>query len=65
MMSANEILYEFVRCGNFVKVSAIEPCTNTEVSIVGSPLAGEYTLKLTARRKLEYVLAKQKEQGKR
>ena len=51
-----EVLFEFRRIGNAVKVSAIEPVTNTEISIVGSAAAGEHALKMAAIRKLQYVL---------
>jgi hypothetical protein len=54
------VLFEFVRVGNSIKVCAIDPETNTEISIVGDPAAGEERLKLIAVRKLEYVLAKRK-----
>lgn len=54
----SEVLFEFHRVGNAVKVSAIDPVTNTEVSIVGSPSAGERTLKLNAYRKLLWVIEK-------
>lgn len=53
-----EVLFEFRRVGNSVKVSAIEPVTNTEVSIVGPVTAGEYALKMAAIQKLRYVLAR-------
>ena len=53
-----EIILEFHHVGNSVKVTAIDPETLVEVSIVGSPSAGEEALKQTALRKLEYVLAK-------
>ncbi len=53
-----EVIYEFVRVGDYVKVSAVDPLSLTEVSIVGSPRADEETLKRTARRKLDYVLRK-------
>ena len=55
-----EIIIEFHYVGNAVKVSAIDPVTLTEVSIIGSPESGEEILKRTAVRKLEYVLAKNK-----
>ena len=60
-MSVNpaEVIFEFHRLGNSVKVSAIDPLTNTEISIVGPPQAGEAYLKQTALRKLVWVLAKQ------
>ncbi len=54
----NEVIIEFLRVGNSVKVSAVDPESRIEVSIVGAPGAGEETLKRTAIRKLEYVLAK-------
>ena len=53
-----EVLFEFHRIGNTVKVAAIDPLTNTEVSIVGSAAAGEHALKMAAVRKLQYVLAR-------
>ena len=30
-----EVLFEFIITGNFVKVIAVDPRTNTEISIVG------------------------------
>jgi len=53
-----EVLFEFHRVGNVVKVSAIHVATGTEISLVGSPAAGEYGLKMAAIRKLTYVLGK-------
>ncbi|MDR3440823.1 DUF6898 family protein [Telmatospirillum sp.] len=57
-LKLDEVIFEFRRIGNSVKVSAIEPVTNTEVSIVGPATAGEQVLKVTAVRKLQYVLAR-------
>lgn len=51
-------LVEFHRVGAYVKVSAIDPDTNTEVSMVGDPRASEADLTRLAIRKLEMVLAK-------
>jgi hypothetical protein len=53
-----EVLFEFQRVGNAVKVSAIHVDTNTEISLIGPPAAGEYGLKMSALRKLMYVLNK-------
>jgi hypothetical protein len=53
-----EVLFEFRRIGNTVKVSAIDPVTNTEISIMGPASAGEYSLKMVALRKLHYVLSR-------
>ncbi len=55
-----DIIIEFRRIGNSVKVSAMDPATLTEVTIVGPANAGEETLKLNVLRKLEFVLAKKK-----
>ena len=44
--------------GNAVKVSAIDPVTNTEISIMGPATASPYTLKMNALRKLKSVLRK-------
>ncbi len=54
-----EVLFEMRRIGAYVKVSAIDAASGTEVSIVGDVRAGEVMLKRTALRKLEYVLSKQ------
>lgn len=51
-------LIEFYPVGAYVKVSAVDPETLTEVSIVGDPAAGEAALKQVALRKLAFVLAK-------
>lgn len=58
-MAAREVLFEFRQVGAYVKVSAIDAETGLEVSIVGDASAGTARLKLTALRKLEYVMAKQ------
>lgn len=53
-----EVIFEFHRVGNAVKVSAVDPETLVEVSILGRPDSGEEMLKRVALRKLEYVLAR-------
>lgn len=55
-----DIIIEFHRIGSSVKVSAMDPSTLTEVSIVGPANAGEEILKHNVLRKLEFVLAKKK-----
>ena len=52
------IIIEFHRVGAYVKVSAVDPRSLTEVSIVGDPAAGEAALTRAAIRRLEYVLAR-------
>ena len=57
-MSERDVIFEFQRIGATVKVSAIDMTTGIEVSIVGPASAGEATLRQTALKKLDYVLAK-------
>ena len=58
MADKRETIFEFVRVGVSVKVTAVDPATGTEATIVGDPAAGEAALKRLARQKLDYVLAK-------
>jgi len=60
MTGFREALIEFHRVGAYVKVSAVDPDTLTEVCIVGDPAAGEAALKSAAVRKLAYVLERRK-----
>ena len=52
----DEVLLEFTRIGNAIKVCAVDPKTRTEVVIQGPVTAGEATLRRTAIDKLRYVL---------
>jgi hypothetical protein len=58
-----EVIYEFIRIGPSVKVTAVDVATGIEASIVGDPAAGTATLERLARRKLDYVLAKRQREG--
>ena len=59
MVSPDErVIIEFVKVGAYVKVSAIDPTTRVEVSIVGDPLVSQAKLEQTAVQKLKYVLNK-------
>jgi hypothetical protein len=53
-----EVLFEFHRVGNVVKVSALHVDTDTEISLAGPSSAGVHGLKMAAIRKLIYVLNK-------
>ena len=53
-------IIEFIPHGASVKVSAIDPITGKEVSIVGDAKATQATLMDIAVKKLEYVLNKGK-----
>lgn len=59
MAGEREVIFEFLRVGTAVKVTAVDVETGIEASIVGDPTAGEATLKRLARQKLDYVRAKQ------
>ena len=61
MRGNREVILEFHRVGAYVKVSAVDTVTLTEVAIVGDPAAGEAALKQAAIRKLDYVLARRAE----
>ena len=57
---AREVLLEFRRIGSAVKVTAVDPATQIEVSIQGPATAGEAALRRTVIAKLEYVLARRR-----
>lgn len=58
MAGEREVIFEFVRVGGAVKVTAVDSASGVEVSIVGDPAAGEAALKRLAQQKLDYVLAR-------
>ncbi|MFN0042607.1 MAG: DUF6898 family protein [Alphaproteobacteria bacterium] len=58
MPRTTDVFLEFQRIGLFVKVTAIDPASLVEVSIVGPPSAGEGALGRTAMKKLAHVLGK-------
>ena len=58
MPDSGQYYIEFVSQGAYVKVTAIDPATGIEASIVGDPAAGEARLKQLAVQKLKYVLEK-------
>ena len=55
------VIIEFVKVGAYVKVSAVDPTTRVEVSIVGDPSMSQATLERTAVQKLKYVLNERKQ----
>ena len=57
-LNERSVIIEFLPSGSYVKVSAFDPVTLTEVSIVGNPASGEAILRQTVMRKLKYVLEK-------
>lgn len=54
-----EVIFEFTRVGNAMRVTAMDCASLTEVAIVGAPGAGEEMLKRTALNKLDYVMGRQ------
>ncbi len=52
----DEVLLEFLRIGNYMKVIAIDPQTGTEVSVAGPANGSRALLTRTAINKLNYVL---------
>jgi hypothetical protein len=62
MTGAREVLYELRRVGAAMKVTAVDPVTGTEITMIGDPKVGDAALKRLARQKLDYVLAKKQDQ---
>ncbi|MBS4773974.1 MAG: hypothetical protein KHX55_06850 [Proteobacteria bacterium] len=54
----SEILFEYVRQGQYVKVTAIEPETCTEVSVVVPVSLSQEQMQIQALNRLNYVLKK-------
>lgn len=52
-------IVEYVRVGKSVKVTAVDPVSLREVSMVSSPRVTRRQLAALAVRKLEYVLARE------
>ena len=53
---SGEVLIEFKRVGNYLKVTALHAPTLTEVSVMGPAVGSKELLKRTALAKLDYVL---------
>ena len=53
-----EVILEFIVQGSYVKVSAVDPVSGTEVSIVGDRKAEQSYLESVATKKLAMVLKK-------
>ena len=55
-----EVLFEFVRVGHSVKVTAIEPETKIEASVVVPDTLSQDQMKFQALNRLKYVLRKKR-----
>ena len=57
-----EVLFEYVRQGAYVKVTALEPETGIEASVVVPDSLSQEQMNLQALKKLNYVLRKKAEE---
>lgn len=64
MSEADNYIIEFTQIGASVKVTAIDPRTLTEVSIMGGRQYSQEFLTRQVVKKLEYVLSKGREENK-
>lgn len=55
----SEYIIEFIPQGRFMRVTAIDPVTGTEVVLVGDARETQEALKRAAVNKLEYIMKKQ------
>lgn len=58
MPPGRQVLFEFTRIGNTVKVTALDSVSLVEVSVIGPATASQAQMKTAALRKLDYMLAK-------
>jgi hypothetical protein len=58
MSAEREVIFEFLRIGAALKVTAIDVATGAEASMVGDPHAAQETLRRLARQKLDYVMSR-------
>ncbi|HVA14895.1 MAG TPA: hypothetical protein VNF99_16740 [Stellaceae bacterium] len=60
MAAEREVIFEFLRVGAALKVTAVDAATGIEAVIVGDPKAGDAILCRLARQKLHYVMNRKK-----
>ncbi|HEY1504001.1 MAG TPA: hypothetical protein VGF92_06860 [Stellaceae bacterium] len=56
MSAEREVIFEFLRIGAALKVTAVDVESGIEASMVGDPNAGQETLRRIAKQKLDYVM---------
>ena len=56
MSAEREVIFEFLRIGAALKVTAVDVASGTEASMVGDPHAAQETLRRLAKQKLDYVM---------
>ena len=57
-LQGREVIFEIQAIGQYVKITAMDTATMTEIVMQGPVTASEAVLKANAARKLEYVLKK-------
>jgi hypothetical protein len=60
MSAEREVIFEFLRIGSALKVTAIDVVSGAEVAMVGDPNAGQATLRRLAKQKLDYVMSRKR-----
>jgi hypothetical protein len=60
MSAEREVIFEFLRIGAALKVTAIDVASGIEVAMVGDPHAGQETLRRLAKQKLDYVMSRKR-----
>jgi hypothetical protein len=60
MSAEREVIFEFLRIGAALKVTAVDVASGTEASMVGDPNAGQDTLRRLAKQKLDYVMSRKR-----
>jgi hypothetical protein len=60
MSAEREVIFEFLRIGAAVKVTAIDVDSGAEVAMVGDPNAGQEILRRLAKQKLDYVMSRKR-----
>jgi hypothetical protein len=56
--SLNEVLFEFVQQGRFVRVTAMDPVSKAEAVVVGDAASSPEMLKRVAVNKLRFVMTR-------
>jgi hypothetical protein len=60
MSAEREVIFEFLRIGAALKVTAVDVASGTEASMVGDPNASQDTLRRLAKQKLDYVMSRKR-----
>ena len=58
MSAEREVIFEFLRIGAALKVTAVDVASGVEASMVGDPNAGHEILRRLAKQKLDYVMSR-------